>query len=656
MKKLFCILTFFIATAALAQNKAFKERADKAFISKDYVTAAYYYEKALQNNTTTKEGTVPYFSVRNSKRPKQTLVTEIDYKLAESYRLYQNFIAAEDHYRKVVDKNDTAYPLARLWYAVCLRANNHLDDAINQLQLFLTANQNNKINADLGKKELNNCLFAKDQLKKPAHAKALKMASTLNADAADFALTINNGRFWFTSSRTGEGNEKRLNDIYITVKDSSGVASASATAVDLKLMYKLAYHYGTPSLEASGKRVYLTIWYMENGKVVSAIYLSRFVSNRWTIPQKLNSFVNADRYNAMQPHVTADGKRLYFVSDRPGSYGGTDIWMSDLDIEGNPTNTVNLGNIVNSTEDEQSPYYNERTHKLYYSSKGFVGMGDFDLFESENTGALWSAPKNLGFPYNSTKADLYYYPDDKEENLVYISSDRESECCLSLFKVKYTPPVPGIVLAGLVLDCATNTPLPNAVVVLVDAKTKKTFDAVNTSVNGKYEFSYPADQSFVLRIEKPGYFTKVLTVPKASGLKKDTLFNPAICQQQYEIDKPVVINNILYDFNKAILKPQAKSVLDELVIILTDNPKIKVELSSHTDSFGPDWSNNRLSQQRAQACVDYILSKGIDPSRITAKGYGESRPRVPNSFPDGTDNPAGRRQNRRTEFKVLSDE
>jgi OOP family OmpA-OmpF porin len=657
MKKLIFVLFFFMAGAAIAQNKAYKVRADKAYADKDYVTAAYYYDKALQNGTTTSQGTVPYFSTRQNKHQHQKEVAYITYRLAESYRLYQNLIQAEGWYKQVVDQYGSAYPLASLWYAICLRSDSHFDEAIQQLQLFINANKSNKQYINLANKELSNCLFAKEQIKAPTLTKVTKLGKNLNSDGGDFALSINNDHYWFTSSRAMVGNSKHLNQIVTGTKDSS----SKITKVDFGPNTKADLQYGTPSLEVSGKRVYFTIWYKEDSKTIAEVYLSKYINQKWTAPQKLNNYVNAKGFNSMQPFVTSDGKRLYFASNKPGGIGGTDIWMSDLDIEGVPVNSVNLGSIINTTDDEQAPVYDERDHKLVYSSKGFTGMGGFDLFESLNTGNNWAEPKNMGYPFNSAKDDLYYYPDNKDENTFYISSDRESDCCLNLFKVKVDKPkpipVPPVIqtalLTGVVIDCATNKPLPGVNVNLIDSLSKQ---AVNYSTDqtGKYEFKLLYKHAYTLRLEKQDYFAKVIPVPAVTASKTDTLYNPVICQQEYEIDKPIVISNILYDFNKATLKPQSKVVLDGLITILNDNPNIKVELSSHTDSFGPDWSNRQLSQARAQSCVNYIVSRGISRSRITAKGYGSHHPIAPNKLPNGKDNPAGRRLNRRTEFKVVS--
>jgi len=646
MKILSVVLFVLIANVAIGQVKTFKDMGDKAYKNKDYYTAAYYYDKAVQEKSSSAAGTaVPYFSSRLTKKQQEQQMGQLSYRLAESYRNYQNYVQAENWYKQVIEKYEETYPLARLWYAVCLRANNHYDEAIAQLKQFIKENTNAEY-TKLANKELSSSLFAKEQASHPEMVKVAKMGGHLNADAGDFGLSISGKQFYFTSSRITTASSKHINQVYVRNKDNSSYV----TKVDFQGTPKGDMQYSTPSVDSSGKTMYLTIWRQDGDKMSSAIYLSRLDHQKWSNPQKLNTMVNADGFSSIQPFLTQDGKHLYYASNKPGGHGGTDIWESDLGGDGQPVNSVNLGNAINTADDEQAPYYNASQHRLVYSSKGFTGMGGFDLFESYNTGKQWDQPRNMGYPFNSTKDDLYYYPDNEDDNTVYISSDRESECCLNLFKVyNYTP-----LLTGLVIDCATSKPLRDAKVSLIDSLTQRTIDSVSTNRVAQYSFKLSVKRSYILRLEKQGYFTKNIPIPAITTTKSDTLYNPTICEQSFQVNKPIVINNIFYDFNKATLRLQSQIVLNDLVKILLDNPKIKVELSSHTDSFGTDVYNMNLSQERAQACVDYIISKGIDPDRVFAKGYGKTRPVQPNQFPDGRDNPAGRQANRRTEFKVLS--
>ena len=647
MKKVGFVILMLMANIAMGQVKAYKDMGDKSFAEKDYYTAAYYYDKALNDKSSSSKGTaVPYFSEGLSKKQLEKELGHITYNLAESYRLYHNDRQAEPWYKAVVDKYEASYPLARLWYGICLRSNNHYDESIAQLKLFIAAGKPTPEYIKTANKELNNSLFAKAQMIKPPLIKAVKMPGNFNADAGDFGISVSGGQFWFTSSRTITGSPRHTNQIYVRNKETA----VQVTKVDFQTVEKADAQYSTPSLDASGKIMYLTIWYAKGSKAVVEIYQSKLTNKTWSTPQKLTSFVNTEGYSSMTPFVTPDGKRLYYASNKPGGFGGTDIWESDLDANGQPVNAVNLGNTINTPDDEQGPYYKPNEHRLVYSSKGLVGMGGFDLFESFDTDGHWTTPLNMGYPYNSTKDDLYYYPDDKDESTVYVSSDRESECCLNLIKVYFYSPL----LTGTVIDCATNKLLRDAQVILIDSLTKQPIDSISTNRTAQYSFKLSTKHTYILRLQKPGYFTKNIPIPPITATKSDTLYNPTVCEQSYQVNRPIIINNIFYDFNKATLRVDSKIILNDLVMILLDNPKIRVELSSHTDSFGNDAYNMTLSQERAQACVDYIISRGVEPSRIIAMGYGKSRPIAPNTFPDGRDNPTGRQKNRRTEFKVLS--
>ena len=648
---LLALLLLFTVQVCFAQNKA-RVRADKAFADKDYITAAYYYDKALDNAETNTAGSVPYFSTPNGKTPAAEDAAYTTYQLAESYRLYQNFLQAEKWYKVVAESYEATYPLGRFWYGVCLRTDNHIDDAIKQLQIFIEKNPTKQEYIDLGNKELKNSLFAKQQLIATGTVTAAKMEGNMNSDGGDFGLNINNGRYWFSSSRAVRGDLKHMSRIYTGDAD----ISSSKKRISLGTDKNINLQYGTPSLDASGKTMYFTIWHTETGDIKAGVYVTKLVGKGWTVPQKLNNYVNTEGYNAMQPFVTEDSKRLYFASNKPGGLGGTDIWVSDLDANGMPVNATNLGSEINSPDDEQAPYYNDITHKLVYSSKGFVGMGGFDLFMSVDSNQHWSAPQNLGAPYNSTKDDVYYFPDGKDANVFYVSSDRQSECCLNLFAVNEPKPDngPKFLLTGIVINCADSEPLEGAKITLTDSLTQKAYTYL-TNDAGAYRFDVPMRHTYKLKMEKEDYFTKILVLSQINQEMRDTLYAPVICEQFYQINKPIVIENILYDFNKYTLKPESRLVLNDLIKIMHDNPDITVELSSHTDSFGTQEFNRVLSLRRAQSCVDYIVNRGkVSKRRIHAMGYGASQPIAPNKLPNGEDNPAGRQLNRRTEFKVLS--
>ncbi|WP_461449496.1 OmpA family protein [Mucilaginibacter sp.] len=650
MKTIISLNIILIATLSAFGQAPVNTRllADKAFANKDYYEAAYYYKQTATGLNLLPQSLIPFRGDETTRKTKPETSDYISYQLAESYRLYENYLEAEPWYYKVVSGgNLTKYPLARLWYGICLRANQHFDEAIKQLQLYIAQNPAQSKYSDMAYEELRNCQFAKQAYLYPALLDVNMMNGKINIDGSDYAPVMTNGMRYFTSSRMIKNDKRHLNRIYTLPTDANAVPQMVTFS---NTDDKKEVEYGTPTIDPTGKRMYMTRWYKTGSKTIHAIYLSRLSETTgWGAPVKLGSNINVEGFQSIQPFITADGKRLFFVSTKPGGVGGDDIWVSDLDADGLPVNSRNLGPTVNTPQDEEAPYYDMVEKKLIYSSKGFTGLGGFDFFVTYENMGQWSTPKNMGYPMNSAKDDLYYLPDNNDRRIAYVSSDRESDCCLNLFTVvdhKY-------VLKGLVTDCDTHIALAGVKVSFVDSLTKETINQQESGTNGVYTFSVTNKRPYSMVLEKKGYFTKILPVPASGSMKSDTLVNPDICLQAFVVNKPIVIKNVLYDYAKSTLRPESETVLDQVIKILQDNPTIKIELSAHTDSIGSDAYNLKLSQDRAQSCVDYMISKGIPETRIFAKGYGKSRPIASNSLPNGKDNPDGRQLNRRTEFTVL---
>ena len=646
MKRLaFTFLLLIIGHATFAQyDKQLRRLGDKAFGNKDYVTAAAYYKQAIGGPSVLIA--IPFYARTKKARSKKSAdITYLYFQLGESYRLYEDYLNAQEWYYKLIDGNDiTNYPLARLWYGVCERAAGDYTGAIKQLQQFISEYKGDEKYITIANREILNCRFAKEQLQYPTLITVSRLKREWNIEGGNYAMIMHDTSYYFTSSSLAGIDKRGVNQLY-----SLSLKTNAAPAVIKFYGDKKDVSYSTPSIDGSGKHLYFTGSYNQGGKVVHVIYLSILKNNQWDTPVKLNANVNVEGYDAMQPFITNDGKRLFYTSNKPGGQGGDDIWESDMDADGNPTSTNNLGSIINTPDDEQAPYYDTLDKKLIYSSKGFVGLGGFDFFESFDNTGQWLAPVNMGYPMNSSKDDLYYSPDNSVPGKFYISSDRESECCLNLFEGFDN----SITIKGIITDCATQQPLQGVKVSLVDSLSGRVVKDVVSGRDGMYTFKISVKRPYQVKLEKDGYFKKIIAAANYNTLHKDTLLNNNNCLQPFEVNKPIVIKNILYDFNKADLRPESKIVLDELVKVLNDNPSIKIELSSHTDSIGSDAYNINLSQARAQSCVDYIIAKDVDKTRITARGYGKSRPVAPNSMPDGTDNPDGRQLNRRTEFTVL---
>lgn len=663
MKKItYCWLIAFLWVAHTAQAQYvydYKHTADVFYGSRDYYSAAQYYSKALGTFKISPEEVKPYAIAGGKVSGKLKDYEEVVYRLAESYRKFYDYGNAESHYAQVVGFNNPQYPLARYWYGVCLRFNGKYGEALQQFKQF---QQGYKLTDEISARvplEIATCEFAlAEETKLPRYA-IVKTAGNVNDGGANYApVMLGTNTLLFTSSRPDapvppadkRGKDKKnnpyVNNIYTA--DGSGNNFANSKKVSIPTVKGL--DQGTAAITPDGKTMFLTRWQMKEGVKVANIYTSTLSGSTWSEPKNAGSNINVDGYNSMQPSVTADGKYLLFSSNRPGGMGKNDIWYATLNSSA-PGAARNIGTAINTKEEEQAPFYDAEKNLLVFSTDGRVGYGGLDFFHSEGDFGTWSQPVNMGKPVNSPKDDVYYTALDNAHPLAagFISSDRESVCCLEIFNLERIRKV----VNGLIVDCDNNTPLEGATVSLLDPARKKVVGKVVLDRTGRYRFEVDPARKYKLVAEKESYFTKAYCFNTDTLNRIDSMRSPVLCLKKYEIEKPIVLNNIYYDYNKATLREESKVVLDTVVSMLLDNPRLRIEMSAHTDSIGTDKYNMKLSQARAQSCVNYLISKGIPKSRLEARGYGKAKPVAPNSTPDHKDNPEGRQLNRRTEFKVL---
>jgi outer membrane protein OmpA-like peptidoglycan-associated protein len=631
--------------------------ADKYFASGDYYSASQYYEKYLgQAKSKTGQQSFQPYSVSAAANKKVTVTStsrqKVIYNLAESYRLLHYHVKALPYYEQAVAFNSPGLPLAKYYYASTLRALEKYDEATAAFTDFLQTYPQKDIYAENAERELANLTFIKSQLARTdLKAYTLNKTNGLNADGGSYApLWLNDNKLWFTSTRINgvEKNHNNRNRIYQA--DFSNGMAANVNLVSIPQPKDL--QQGVAAISPDGNLVLLTRWAVAKEKRTAAIYESRKAADKWSEPV-LSSALNVAGSNAQQPFIMPDGKHVVFSSDRPGGSGGYDLWVSDLDANGTVGSPVNLGTNINTKYDEQAASYHAASNTFIFSTNGRVGMGGFDFFYS--TGALdnLSEPKNFGYPVNSIKDDIYFSSHGTARNVleeVVISSDRDAACCLELFALNKIKPLKQ--LSGTVLACSTNLPLAGVKVLVMDTINNKVIAEKITDASGNYAFTLEEFMPLKATASLTGYFNSSTRFTGPSDLEDIVFVNPSLCLTIIP-EKAIKVENVYYDFNKASLQETSYPSLDDLVRLLNENPTMQIELSAHTDSKGTDEYNNKLSEARAQAVVDYLISKGIAKERLIAKGYGESLPVAPNTNADGTDNPEGRQLNRRTEFKVL---
>ncbi|HEX7845411.1 MAG TPA: OmpA family protein, partial [Chitinophagaceae bacterium] len=399
-----------------------------------------------------------------------------------------------------------------------------------------------------------------------------------------------------------------------------------------------------------------TRWTVNANQKSAAIYTSTRKGEEWTEPEKLDDAINVAGANTQQPSVTADGKYLIYASDRSGGQGGYDLWYAELN-DGKPANPKNMGPAINTSLDEQAPFYHAASQSLIFSANGRVGMGGYDFFQSKGGFGNWSEPANLGYPVNSVKDDIYMVSRGGAKNVledVLLSSDRDAACCLELFFLKKIRPLKQI--DGRVVSCDPLKPLTGATVSIVDENNNTVFTKT-LGTDGTYSFTVEDHLPVKVKADAEGYISNSIDVKLPADVEAEKYSYPELCLLPVppKKDETFVINNVYYDFDKADLKEESFPALDEIVRMLNYYPAMEIEIGAHTDNIGPDDYNLKLSDARARSVVDYLISKGIAPGRLQSKGYGETMPIAENRT-NGKDNPEGRARNRRTEFKVLKNE
>ena len=666
-------------SSLMAQYVAdYKRNADKFYAKGEWYSAAQYYEKYLEQKQKTTSASYEPYTVQGSTAKKKIQDAkdekaaadnnEIVYRIAESFRHLNDYGKAGPYYAKAIGFDKIKYPLATYHYAVALRANGKYAEAEKQFTAFAKAYTAKDGYTAQTKVELANLKFIQEQLAKNDLDlyKVSKLGGNANSSGSNYAATFIDGGLVFTSSRadsaaiTSKNKNPYINNLY----KASSTEPMGGTAEKLTISATEGYEQGVASFTGDGKKMYYTKWNKKDGLNISSIYLSSKKDNTWSEGIKLGSNVNADAFNSKQPYVSADGSYIIYASDRSGGEGKFDLWYAPLNNDGEPGSFINLGKNINTKENEEAPFYNAATNSLVFASNGKIGMGGFDLYESKGiVPSSFGEAINLGYPVNSIKDDIYFTNKGGAKLLqeAVISTDRSSACCLELFAINKTYKK---YVTGIVTDCKTNLPLADATL-KVDANGKMVVTQ-NTSADGKYFFEVKEFTSMKMNASKDGYNNGSLAFGKPSNANDDTLVNAAFCLVPIEkvavVDTTPVVTTkpgtnpdeqvALFDFAKYSLRAETAVMLDTLAAILKREKSLGLEIIGYTDAQGTNEYNLKLSQQRADACKDYLIKQGVAANKLKSTGKGECCPLTPDVV-DGKDNPENRQSNRRVEFKVI---
>ena len=606
-----------VSTAALAQNKDTKE-ADKLYDRLEFVDAASAYSKLVDKGKA--DGYV--------------------YKqLADSYYNVFNTKEAEMWYAKAIETPQDAETYYR--YAQMLKANGNLTQSNKQMDQFAKMLPN-----DARAKAFKNNPNAVAQLKALVKKYEVKR-SDISSDKADFGavLTASNELYFASARNTSRKidgmNDQPYLDIYKAIRNQDGSLSAATEVVELNTRW----HDGPAAISADGSTIYYSSEsfnqseyqkdkskHLKYGK--RYLYKATKEGDKWVNIQPL-PFNNKD-YSIRNPSISKDGKTLYFSSDMPGGIGKEDIWK--VSIDGDNYGTPENVKAINTADNESFPYITD-DNMLFYASNHTEGFGGYDVYVY-NTKTN-EKPSNVGAPVNTEKDD-FAFTFNKAKKVGYFSSNREGND-----DIYQADPICGVQAKIVVKDAETNKLLGDAQVTLVDAKSKA-IGTQTTNEEGQTSFAVACEQTYGAQASRSGYESNSKAVEKSEGGVVVveiplTPIKPIITETE------VILQPIYFEYDKSNITAQGAEELDKLVKVMNEHPTMVIYAKSHTDARGGDNYNLRLSDRRAKATVQYIISKGIAKDRISGKGMGETEPKV--SCTECTEEEHA--QNRRSEFLIV---
>lgn len=613
--------------------------------NENYIAAIADFEEALQENPN---------------------APDVNFFLAESYRKLGRMKESLPYYEKAAALGYQQESL-EINYAMALKANEEYEKAQEVLTEYLTY-VSSEIYKERAQKELQN-LKKLDTIRLNVRDVEFNLLNEINTEQSEYSPVYYNGELYYVASNEPETFERygipfsQINRAKLNgLKIEEGTTNSMPGAFN-----DLMVNEGSITFSPDGNTAVFAKGNTDGKKDRRSVdlFISEKKNGQWSQPIFMT--ISSSEAWDTSPAFNNSGTTIYFASDRPGGYGGSDIYRASLNERGRWANVTNMGPDINTAGDEVFPYVSP-DNKLYFASNGHAGFGQLDLFEAVNQGGNVTV-RNLGPSFNTAADDFgLIYTDFPFEG--FFTSNREGgageddiysfvDNSADLKKISY-------VLNGTTYqrdEDSVQTILGNVLVKLLDENGNLVDDIISSRA-GSFSFPVEPERNYTLIGDKENFFTERSTfstigetVPQEALIERFTekTFSTEVTLDPIILNKAILIPNIYYDLNRAEIRDDAAAQLDKLVLLLADNPNIRIELSSHTDARAEDDYNQDLSQRRAQSAVDYIVSQGISRDRLVAKGYGESQ------LINGCTNDRieecteeEHQQNRRTEFKVIS--
>jgi outer membrane protein OmpA-like peptidoglycan-associated protein/tetratricopeptide (TPR) repeat protein len=673
MKKPCLVALFLVLLLGSADAQALKEflsKGDRFFNKKDYANAlANYlqaYELAPESAETNFKVGVSY--LHGEKRSRALAFIEKAYAIQPTVDLDIEF------HLGMAYQYDHQFDKARKYYEEFKRKNKRLSDIADQ--------------------KIAECITGDSLSHHPAYVSIQSVGPIINSPFHEYSplLSADGNLLIFTSNRSTDEYKIKsgtnYEDIYISRREGDTWIEPHKISPNINNKY----HDAAASLSADGKTLFL---YYEEG--AGDIYVSTYQDTSWTKPVALNKNINSPLFWETSACISADGKKLYFTSNRPGGFGELDIYVSELDPSGDWGKAVNLGPQINTPYHEDSPFIHADGETLFFSSDGHPCLGSNDIFKSEFKNGKWSKPVNLGYPINSIDYDGFFILSADKKTGYYSAMREDGAGNADIYEIKFLDPPPKVVeeppvmmastssaealppkeepnaevveepdfvdpivalhkdmnivtvLKGKVIDANSNSPLI-AHITLVNNENNQVISRITSQTGtGDFELVIPHGGNYGVATEVAGYLFNSINfnLPQFAEYQE---IDTHILMMKPEVGSKVVLKNIFFDVGKAEIKTESMHELEKIRELLTSNEQLKMQINGHTDNTGNASTNKILSLQRAEAVVKYLVENGIQPSRLSAKGFGAERPLVSNDDEQG-----GREINRRTEIEIIED-
>ncbi len=650
MKTLFLlpIFLFVIATNSFSQDYSVKskkaislfEQALKTYESYNYDESIFFCESALE---------------------KEPNFIEVYYLLSDIYSEQRKYEKKIQVLKKAIEINPTKNANAYFSLSKAEMLTGKYSDAKIHLEQLRKLDNFKKFENEINENTIL-CDFALNLIANPVEFKPINLGENINSKFDEYlpAISADESKLIYTVSvpRNGIAEIKSQNDtqedFFISIKDNSGVWLA---AHNFGAPVNTEFNEGAQTISSDGKILFFTscdnaVKQNAHGKSYGScdIFVSYKKGNEWTEPENVGTPVNS-YYWESQPSFSSDGKTLFFVSNRPGGFGGIDIWYCKKKSDGSWGKAVNAGKNVNTSKNEQSPFIHHDNKTLYFSSDGHLGMGRSDLFMCvKDSSGNFGIAKNLGYPINTWNEEFSLILNAKGNKAYFSASYPQGFGGMDLYEFdmpEIDKPEPVYYIEGVVYDSETLKKLKANFYIFDLTKGDTVTSSFSDDVTGEFLICIPQGK-YAFNVDKEGYlfYSQNFVVKKSdfetqNGYKLDVPLSPI------KVGYVTILNNVFFDTDSYVLKPESNVELDKTYNFLIKNPNIKLEIGGHTDNTGNEQHNKILSENRAKSVYEYLILKGISAKRLSFKGFASQAPFTDNETEQN------RALNRRTEIKVV---